>query len=89
MPSKDKHRYKSCTAPIGEYCSKHGVIHREEKKLPVNEKTERVNERLTNKLRIKSNHEIGCGLEAFANILENRDYIGLAMKLREIASVIK
>jgi hypothetical protein len=26
---KDIKKYKSCTAPFGKYCSKHGVVHKE------------------------------------------------------------
>lgn len=47
------------------------------------------NESKLSKPSIPSNHMIGCDLETYANLLEYRGYFEHAMKLREIASVIK
>ena len=33
MTNNNQKKYKSCTAPLGEYCSKHGVVHRKEKEV--------------------------------------------------------
>ena len=73
-------KYKSCTTKIGEYCSKHGVVHKEktDDKYPITscEEATRIREQnmLTNCVRILGDY----------NIITVSEHVDMKRRIREM-----